>query len=140
MEKDVNTNQEHLKLLSVFHYVVGALVAIFSSVFIMHLVLGIVFIVAPQNFADKGDLPPSFFGWIFAVMGGVAVFSGWIFAICLIYAGRFLSRRKHYLFCLVIAALSCLFVPFGTILGVFTIVILSRPQVKEIFAFRHKEK
>jgi len=45
-----------------------------------------------------------------------------------------LSRRKGYSFALVIACIECLFVPFGTILRVFTIVALLRESVKELFA------
>jgi hypothetical protein len=33
----------------------------------------------------------------------------------------------------VIAAIACLQMPIGTILGVWTIVTLSKPQVKELF-------
>ena len=32
------------------------------------------------------------------------------------------------MFCLVIAAVQCAFVPFGTVLGVFTIVALQKPK------------
>jgi len=31
------------------------------------------------------------------------------------------------------ACIECLFIPFGTILGVFTIVVLSREPVKALF-------
>jgi hypothetical protein len=55
-------------------------------------------------------------------------------AICILIAGRCLSRRKGYSFALVIACIECLFVPFGTILGVFTIVALSRESVKALFS------
>ena len=54
-------------------------------------------------------------------------------AISILIAGRCLSRRKAYSFTLVIACIECLFVPFGTILGVFTIVALSRESVKASF-------
>jgi hypothetical protein len=58
----------------------------------------------------------------------------WTFAVCLITSGRFLSLRKHYMFCLVMAALACMCSPFGTVLGVFTIVVLLREPVKQLFA------
>jgi hypothetical protein len=54
-------------------------------------------------------------------------------AICILIAGRSLGLRKRYSFALVIACIECLFVPFGTILGVFTIVALSRESVKALF-------
>jgi hypothetical protein len=82
---------------------------------------------------SNGSLPPPFLGWLFALVGGFAVLAGWIFAICLVMAGRFLSQRRRYLFCMVIAAIGCMFMPFGTVLGIFTIIILQRPSVKEQF-------
>ena len=58
---------------------------------------------------------------------------GLAFAVCVILTGRYIVRHKHYIFCLVMASLNCLFMPFGTILGVFTIVVLMRPSVKTLF-------
>jgi len=49
-------------------------------------------------------------------------------------AGRYLSRNKHYTFALVMACIECLFIPFGTILGVFTIIALSRESVRTLFS------
>jgi hypothetical protein len=129
-----NQDQEQLKLLSIFHYVVGVLAAIFSCFFIIHLVIGIIAIVSPQSMAGThSEPPPAFFGWLFAAIGGGMLLLGWTFAVCLIVAGRFLSQRKKHLFCLVMAGVSCLFVPLGTALGVFSIIVLTRPSVKELF-------
>ena len=61
--------------------------------------------------------------------------SGMVFSVTLIFlAGRFLAQRRHHTFCVTMAAVQCLFMPFGTILGVFTIVVLNRPSVKQLFA------
>lgn len=58
---------------------------------------------------------------------------GWALAAANIYAGRYLTRREKYTFCLVVAAVNCANTPIGTILGVFTIVVLMRPSVKQMF-------
>ena len=50
-------------------------------------------------------------------------------AIC----GRALARRTRYWFVFVIACIECLFMPFGTILGVFTLIVLSRESIKNLF-------
>ncbi|MFH1045506.1 MAG: hypothetical protein V1727_00895 [Candidatus Omnitrophota bacterium] len=135
MNEVAQENLEHLKLLSIFHYVVAALAVIFASIFIIHLILGIVALVSPESLKDEaGRIPPPVFGWIFTILGSSIVLGGWIYAICLVFAGRFLARKKHRLYCLVMAAVSCIFFPFGTVLGVFTIIILMRPAVKELFA------
>ena len=129
----MNQDQEHLRLLSIFHYIVGGIAALFSFFPVIHLVLGILFLVAPHRMGGSPLLPPPFLGWIFIIMGGGFMLVGWAFAVCVILAGRFIVRHKHYIFCLVIASLNCLFMPFGTILGVFTIVVLVRSSVKALF-------
>jgi hypothetical protein len=72
-------------------------------------------------------------GWFFIVLASAMIVAGIAFGVSVILAGRFLARRVYYTFCFVMAALECIFVPFGTILGVFTIVVLQRPTVKEMF-------
>ena len=80
------------------------------------------------------EAPPAFLGWMFIAVGAVFFLGGIAMGICILTAGRCLSRRKAYSFTLVIACIECLFVPFGTILGVFTIVALSRESVKGLFS------
>jgi hypothetical protein len=67
------------------------------------------------------------------VLGALFFLAGVTMAICILIAGRSLARWKYYSFALVIACIECLFVPFGTILGVFTIVVLSRESVEALF-------
>jgi hypothetical protein len=130
----VNQDEQHLKLLSIFHYIVGGIFALFSLFPIFHLVFGIVMIVSPDTVESGGEGPPAFIGWLFALIGGTIILIGLVFALCVILAGRFLSLRKHYTYCFVVACIQCLFVPFGTALGVFTIIVLSRESVKQIFS------
>jgi hypothetical protein len=129
----VDRDEEHLKLLSIFHYVVAALMGTCASIPIIHIVIGAVFVFNPQAMGPTGaHPPPAFVGWIFMAIGTIAVALGWAVAICVFLAGRFLARRKHYTYCLVMAAIACLFMPFGTALGIFTIIVLLRPSVKPL--------
>ena len=59
--------------------------------------------------------------------------AGFAFSVCIALAGRFISQRRSYTFCLVMAAVQCTFIPFGTVLGVFTIVALQKPSVRQLF-------
>ena len=61
---------------------------------------------------------------------------GWTYAIAMAVTGKFLGAHRRHTFCMVMAALSCLFMPFGTILGIFTLIVLSKPEVRELF---HKD-
>jgi len=132
----MNQDTEHLRLLSIFHYVVAGLAALFSLFPLLYTTIGAIFIFAARHGTPKPgeELPPEFLGWIFVVLGAVLFLLGIAIAICIFIAGRCLSRRRCYSFALVMACIECLFIPFGTILGVFTIVALSRESVKTLFS------
>jgi len=126
----MNSDEQHLNLLEIFHYIVGGLTALFATFPLFHLALGVAMVSGA--FAGK-DAPPAVLGWVLIAFAAIFMLCGWILAVCLIVAGRMLGKRKNRTFCLVIAALACLIQPFGTILGVFTIVVLMRDSVKALF-------
>jgi len=132
----MNRDKEHLQLLAIFHYVVAGLAALFSFFPLLYTTVGAMFIFAARHGTPKPgeDLPPEFLGWIFAVLGSLLFLMGIAMVICILIAGRSLALRKRYSFALVMACIECLFVPFGTILGVFTIVVLSRESVRGLFS------
>jgi hypothetical protein len=132
----MNRDEEHLQLLAIFHYVVAGLAALFSFFPLLYTTLGAIFIFAARHGTAKPgqDLPPEFLGWIFAVLGALLFLIGIAMAVCILIAGRSLALRKRYSFILVMACIECLFIPFGTILGVFTIVVLSHESVRALFA------
>ncbi len=127
---------DHLRLLSIFHYVVAGLVTLASCALIFHLLIGlaVLFGVSEELQNNTHGPPPLFFGVLFTVIPACFMLCGFTLALCLAIAGRSLSRCRRYTFCLVIAAIECLFMPFGTALGIFTIIVLSRPTVKDLFA------
>lgn len=126
---------QHLNVLSICHYVAGGLLGVYSCLPLFYIGLGISMIVSPQIWSGGGAQPPppAILGWMFAVLGGASIFVGWSFAICLLIAGYFLARQKHHLFCMIAAGVACMWVPIGTVLGVFTIIVLQRPTVKALF-------
>jgi hypothetical protein len=128
-------DEEHLRLLSIFHYVVAGLAALFALFPIFHLIFGIFMILAPQKFGGHGqEQPPlALMGWFFVIFASMFITLGWTIAALILTTGRFLARRRHYTFCLVMAGMECLFMPFGTVLGVFTILVLVRESVKQLF-------
>jgi hypothetical protein len=132
----MNQDREHLRLLAIFHYVVAGLAGLFSLFPLLYTTIGTIFIFAARHGTAKPgeELPPEFLGWIFAVIGSVLFLIGLAMAICILITGRSLALRKRYSFAIVMACIECLFIPFGTILGVFTIVVLSRESVRELFS------
>jgi hypothetical protein len=129
----MNQDLEHLRLLSTFHYVVAVIVGLFSFIPVIHLGMGLAMVTGHFPDGHGGDEMARFMGWFFVLFGGAWIVCGLAFAICLWLAGRFLAQHRRYLFCLVMAAIACTFAPFGTVLGVFTIIVLMRPSVRELF-------
>jgi len=134
MPRPIDIDLQHLKALSICHYVLGGLTAFVSSFFLIHVVMGIMTIASPSFMSGgSGPPPPAAIGWMFLVIGSGAVLVGWTFSVLVIIAGRLLARRKHHLFCMIMAGVCCAWAPLGTVLGVFTLIVLLRPSVKELF-------
>jgi hypothetical protein len=130
----MNEDQQQLHLLGIFWYVFGALAGLCSCLPLVHVGMGIAMLTG--NFPHRPDqpFPEKAFGGLIIVFASAFILLGWAFSACMIVTARFLHRHKHYTFCLVLAALLCMQAPFGTVLGVFTILVLARPSVQEIFA------
>lgn len=127
-----SNDEEHLRLLSIFFYVSGALTAFFASVPLIHVAIGLGVLFGNPGDASSGA-PPPWFGLIFIVLGGAFVLAGWAFALAKFAAGRALARRRRRTFCVAVACVCCVLPPIGTVLGVFTVVVLNRPSVKALF-------
>jgi hypothetical protein len=121
----MNQDLMHLRLLSNFHYVVAGIMVLYSCMPFL-LENGGLALMAPPK-ADR-------FGQVATlVLTSFFMLAGWAIAAGIVVAGRFLGRRRHYVFCMVMAAIMCMVPPFITVLGVFTIIVLLRPSVKLLF-------
>jgi magnesium-transporting ATPase (P-type) len=146
----------NLNALTLCHFILGGVTALFSCMFIIHIVMGTMMLHNPGMFTPRpmpqaapsappypGQLSPgqpypffpSFMGYMFVTVGTIAVLGGWTLGALTAYAGRCLKARRNYLYILIIAGCNCGFVmPFGTVLGVFTFIVMTRPTVKALFA------
>jgi hypothetical protein len=123
--------RDDLRLLSIFHYVLAGLTALFSLFPLLYVGMGAFFISGVLK--DEPNPPPAFIGWFIIAIGAFFFLLILAEAVALFFAGRFLAQQRHWLFCMIVAGLSCASFPFGTALGVFTIVVLSKPEVKALF-------
>jgi hypothetical protein len=124
-------DEQNLNLLSIFHYVVAGLTALFACVFLVHVGIGIAMLTGAL---DAHEAPPRFMGWLFIIIPGTFILAAWTLAVFMVIAGRKLRRRVSRTFCLVVGGIECALCPFGTVLGVFTIVVLMKESVKALFA------
>ncbi len=129
---------QHLNLLAIFHWIWGGLSIAFSFIFVIHIAMGIAAVngafegTKGQGNGDQG-FPPEL-GWIFIGLGSCAMLLGWTIGALNIYSGFCLKKHKRRTFCIVIAAIDCLSIPIGTTLGVFTMIVLLRDSVKQLYA------
>ncbi|MGJ3243101.1 MAG: hypothetical protein ACFE0O_09130 [Opitutales bacterium] len=125
-------DERHLDMLATAHFWVGGLGVLFGLFPLIHLFIGLAILsgIMPN---EGGDPPPDWFGLIFLAAGLFSFLFAQALAWCVIYSGRFLRERRRYTFSFVIACISCLSVPVGTVLGVLTIVVLSRESVKALY-------
>jgi hypothetical protein len=129
----MDADEEHLRLLAVFHYVLGGIRLFYACLPLLYVLIGAIMIGAPLLSRDPDAAPIAVVGVFFVAMGAVVALLGLAFGGATIFAGMCLAQRRHYTFCLVMAALNCIAVPIGTVLGVLTIVVLVRPGVQGLF-------
>lgn len=130
MEKDLN----ELGLLSIFHFVMAGLTALGGSIPIVHVLLGLKMLQDPAFLTGGRGVPPPFNpGWVFVGVGASVIVIAWLMAFLLLLSGLSLRAQRRYWLCFVTACVICLSVPLGTALGVFTLLVLSRPSVKQLF-------
>jgi len=127
-------DDDHLRLLSIFHFISAGLALLGIMFIIAHYYFLSSFIANPKIWADEkaGAAPVEFFNlfvWFYAVFGL------WIAAggIANLISGIGMLKRKWRTFSLVVAGLNSLHIPLGTILGVFTFIVLFRESVREMY-------
>ena len=135
-DKERSNDQQHLQLLSIFHYVFAGLTAFVSLFYLIFIFIGIMALIVPDKSPDQEAA--KIVGWLFIVIGAIVITFMWTIVGFLVTAGRNLTRHRRHTLCLVVAGFSCIFIPLGTILGIFTLVVLMRPSVKALFEDKHQ--
>lgn len=135
-EKQQIIDEEQLRLLSFFHYVSGAVTIAFSSMFIFHLIFFGYMISNPELFNNddaENAKDAMQVMQIFVAVFGAFVILGITYGICEIVSGVFIKRRKYRLFSMIVAIPRIIFIPYGTILSIFTLMLLERDSIKSLY-------
>lgn len=138
MNQQMNQDLDHLKTLSICHYILAGL-CVFPMLYglfflVIGLFVGTIFSSIPHRPGEPSpEIVGSFVGGFYAILGliisGVALTMG----ILLLKSGRNLTSRNSHTFSFVVACISCIFVRLGTVLGIFTLVVLTKDSVKSLF-------
>ena len=127
MEKDL----QYLNWLRIGYIVHGVIVMLFSLLPIVHISIGVAMLSGA--FDSEKNPPPEFMGWFFVVGGLTIMISGMTLGMLSFVVARYLRLHVKHTFCFVVACITCVFQPLGTILGVFSIIVLIRESVKQLF-------
>lgn len=129
-----NKPAQNLELLSIFHYVLAALIYLKGAV--AFIFLGIGTVAAAGILSDRPEdmhIALLAIGLIFYVAPMVFLCLMWTLATLVLLSGRRIAQRINLTYCQVIGGLECLCFPFGTILGIFTLIALTKSEAKEAF-------
>lgn len=135
-----NKDVDHLRALAIGHYVMAGLAVPLLGFLGLHYALMRTVFANPKMWENaqkqQGAAPfdaGEFFGYFqwFYLFAAACLLTG---AILTLLSGRFIARRVNRTFSMVVAGLNCLHFPFGIILGIFTLVVLSRESVARLYA------
>jgi hypothetical protein len=130
-------DEEHLKLLSLGYMISAAITGFFALFGLMYMMLGVMMVGiishSPEMLTKTGQQSPAFVGWFFGVIGLTFFLVGLALAAAKLRTAICIRNRKSRTFCLVVAGITCLGIPYGTTLGVFTFIIMGRDSVARLF-------
>ena len=129
-------DEDHLKLLSICYYVSAGCMTLFSFFSLIYFVMGIFILIAGRSVPSAGragEPPPEFMGAVFIALGLTIFLLMILGAILKFIAGSRIRQRRSRIFCMIVAGIGCLEFPYGTLLGIFTFIVLARNSVRKLF-------
>lgn len=138
MRDQRKTDADHLRLLAIFHFVMAGLAIVGLGFLLLHYAVMHTVMASPELWKNqKGGAPPpeqilAMFKWFYLFAGALLIAGG----IGNLASGLFIRKQSNRMFSLIIAGINCVQFPFGTMLGVFTFIVLLRDSVREIYAAR----
>ena len=120
-------DESNLRMLSIFHFVYGGIMGLLTLGCLVYVIMGIA--MAAGTGTSVGELV----GGVIAIFGVILTVVVGVKAGLLLAAGYGLARKKHHTLCIVAACFSFLGIPLGTVLGVCTLIMLTKPNVKRLF-------
>ncbi len=130
---------DHLRVLAICHYITTGLTLLMSGFIPLHYAIMKTVFTSPELMKPKPGQPAmpfdpaEFFALIqwFYVIAAVFMLAA---VVLTAISGRFIQRRVNRLFSLIVAGFMCMFFPFGTALGVFTFIVLTRESVWRLYS------
>ena len=129
--KQAIIDTEHLKLLRWAYFLSAGLTACFSLMGLAYAGMGAFITSIPVK--EGQTPPPEAIVWGLAIVGITVTVIMLALAAAKLRVAKALRERNSRTLCYVVAVLTMFGMPFGTFLGVLTLVVLSRPSVANTF-------
>jgi len=124
---------EHLNILKIFWYVLAGLQVLGLLGGCCYAGMGIFMGSAASGGRGGGAGDAAMVTGMFMGIGGCLAVVSCVFGYLNYLVAKGLQERRRLTLIYVMAGLACLSFPLGTALGVFTFVVVARPQVKAAF-------
>lgn len=125
-------DRDHLRVLSIMHYIFAGLGVVGLGFLGAHYAMMRTF-MNPEFMKHEQNPPPEAFMdmlvWFYVVFGAILLLG----MVLNVMVAQRLKARRGRMFCMVVAALDLLQMPLGTLLGIFTLLVLSRESVRRTF-------
>src|SRR5262245_20142071 len=127
----------YLRTLSICHYVYAGLAFCFSGFGLIYVFMGQfagwAIEQAPKQEGHPAP-PKELFTWFFSIFGFVFMAAALTVSLLCFLSARALDRRQSRTFSLVVAGVLCLTGMLGIALGVFTFIVLLKPETERLYA------
>ena len=129
----------HLNSLSICFKFFAALLGCGGFLPLIHITVGFLLATGsiPMENANQSESGLSLLiGGLFVLVGFLVMAMIFTFSFFSWKCGEWILKREKYVGVTICAAIACTSVPLGTLLGVFTLIVINRPQVKAEFERR----
>lgn len=138
MEESVSAqgilDDEHLRLLRIGYFISAAANCLWVLFPLIYVGMGAMLYSGGFDGPRTSDGPPRSIGLFFMAIGGALSLAMAAITTLKVLAARAIGERRSRTLILVTAGICCLGVPWGTTLGVFTFLVMSRPTVTSRFS------
>ncbi len=128
----MQTLSNNLNTFRILYIVKGILTLFIAPFFLAYMFIG-EFIASIDDVADEIEHLPFNPLDIFVVIGGIGFVLTLIWGILTILASKYINEKRNYSFIMVVAVLNCFTGILGILLGIFTIVELNKPHIRQLF-------
>ena len=130
------SDDDQLDLLGIFHYLAGWAGVIGLVIGQSYAIGGFAMLSDPQKYTADGRMAPDeigILGMLMIVGGAVGAAIAGMMTLFMAWSGYCLRKRRNRVLSMLVAVVSCLCFPLGTVLGILTLIVLNRPAVKAIY-------